>query len=73
MTNKKVSTKVKPEELIGDIIYPVKLTPAQRKEANRQLSEARKKTQEEMSESDRLVSKLFQLKFQLEDYIENKE
>ncbi len=73
MKTKKLSTKHTPEVLAKAIIFPVTLTPAQKKEAAEQLAVARKKGQKEMTENDRLSLQLFQLKFQLEDYIQNKE
>jgi hypothetical protein len=54
------------------IVSPVTLTPAQKKEAAKQLAAARKISQREITENDRISLQLFQLKFQLEDYIQNK-
>lgn len=71
MKNTKVSSKHTAEELADAIVFPVTLTRAQKKEAAEQLAEARKKGQKEMNENDRLALQLFQLKFQLEDYILN--
>lgn len=73
MKTKKLSTKHTPEQLAEAIVFPVTLTPTQKKEAAEQLAAARKKGQKEMTENDRLSLQLFQLKFQLEDYIQNKE
>lgn len=73
MKNKKVSQKHTAEELADAIVFPVTLTPAQKKEAAEKLAAARKKGQEEITENDKLSLRLFQLKFQLEDYIQNKE
>jgi hypothetical protein len=72
MSNKKRSERVTQAELDGDVFIAVKLTPAQQKEADIALRAARKKTQEEMTENDRKISRLFQLRFQMEDYIEKK-
>lgn len=69
MTTKRKHT---PEELAEAIVYPVSLTSEQKKEAAKQLAAARKKTQEELTESDKLKLQLLQFKFQLEDYIESK-
>ena len=71
MKSKKVSQKYTAEELADAIVFPVTPTPAQKKEAAKQLAKARKKRQKEMTENDRLALQLFQLKFQLEDYIQN--
>lgn len=69
-----MNTKKKPtaEELAEALVFPVALTPAQKREATELLTAARKKTQREMTERDRLTLQLLQLKFQLEDYIESK-
>lgn len=73
MTKKKLFQKHTAKELANGIVFPVTLTPARKKQAGKELDEARKKAQQRMTESDRLALRLFQLKFQLEDYIENKE
>ena len=54
------------------IVSPITLTPAQKKEAANQLAAARKISQKEITENDRISLQLLQLKFQLEDYIQNK-
>ncbi len=72
MKTKKVSAP-NARELAEAIVFPVKLTPGQKKEAAEQLAITRKKTQRGMSDNDRLSLQIFQLKFQLEDYIQNKE
>ena len=73
MKTKKLSQQHSSEDLADAIIYPVTLTLAQKKEAAKQLAAARKISQKEITENDRISLQLFQLKFQLEDYIENKE
>jgi plasmid maintenance system antidote protein VapI len=73
MKTKKLSQQHSSEDLSDDIIYPVTITLAQKKEAAKQLAAARKISQKEITENDRISLQLFQLKFQLEDYIENKE
>jgi len=70
MSIKKLMEKYTPEELADAYIFPVKLTLKQKKEAATQLAEARKKTQAEMTEKDRLISRLLQFRFQLENYID---
>jgi plasmid maintenance system antidote protein VapI len=69
----KAKRKQRKEELAEALVFPVTLTPTQKKEAARQLAAARVKSQQEMSEKDRLVLQLHQLKFQLEEYIEAKQ
>ena len=73
MSIKKLFEKFTPEELVESFVFPVKLTTKQRKEAEIQLKEAREKTQSEMTENDRLISRLLQFKFQLEDYLDSKD
>jgi plasmid maintenance system antidote protein VapI len=73
MINKKLSAKYTSEELADSMVFPVSLTRAQKKEAAEQLATARKKTQQEMTDQDRLSLQLLQLRFQLEDYIQNRE
>lgn len=60
-----------PGELAEAYIYPVTLTPAQKKEAGKQLKAARAKVQSEMTAEDKLTSDILQLRFQLEDYLNN--
>lgn len=72
MKTQKISSK-RAEELAEAIVFPVTLTPSQKKEARKQLAIARKKSREKMSDDDRLSLQVLQLKFQLEDYIQNKE
>ena len=73
MKTKKISSKHTPDEIAEAIVFPVTLTPAQKKEAAEQLAIARKKSQTEMSDNDRLSLQIFRLKFRLEDYIQNRE
>ena len=73
MKSKRLSIKHIPEEPAEAVVYPVTLTKAQKKNAKEQLALARKKGQIEMAENDKLSLRILQLKFQLEDYIMNKE
>jgi hypothetical protein len=68
---KKKISKITMGEMTGDVIYPVKWTPAQQKEADKELREARKKTRQNITETDRLELKLWQLRFQLEASLKN--
>lgn len=69
MSIKKLIQEHTPKELAESIVFPVKLTAKQKKEADSQLKEARKKNQSEMTAKDRLISKVLQFRFQLEDYL----
>jgi plasmid maintenance system antidote protein VapI len=73
MKTKKKSTKHTPEELAEAIVFPVTLTQSQKKGARERLAEARKQGQKEMTEDDKLSLNVLQLKFQLEDYIQNRD
>jgi len=72
MSTKKKPAKISPAELAGEVFQARKLTPAQKKESDRQLAEARKKTQLEMTEETRVSLSLWQLRSWLEKYIESK-
>ncbi len=73
MRKKKVTERYTLEDLASTMIFPVKLTKAQQKQAAIELAEARKKSQAAMSEETRISLRLFQLKFRLEEYIHSKE
>ncbi|NLR65694.1 helix-turn-helix transcriptional regulator [Chitinophaga varians] len=70
---KKGFSKKKLEEVADDVVMTEKLSPAQEVEARKQLAAARKKTQAGMTEQERLIANLLQLKFRLEEYIDNRE
>jgi len=72
MKTKKHNSKYTPEDLAEAIAFPVSLSKMQKKTAAKQLAEARRKTQKDMSEVERMSLSILQLKFQLEDYIQNK-
>lgn len=73
MSYKKLLQQHTPEELAEAFVFPVKLTAKQQKEAAEQLAAARKKTQKEMTDEDRLSCKLYQLRFHIEDCLDSKE
>lgn len=73
MNTKKGSRPYSSEELADAIVYPLTLTPVQKKEAAEQLAAARKKVQKEITENARISLQLFQLKFQLENYFERRD
>ncbi len=73
MKTKKLSTKLTPEELAEAIVFPVTIPQARKKEASEQLAAARKERQKELTDGDRLSLNVLQLKFQLEDYIQQNE
>jgi len=72
MSYKKLLKKYGPEELANGFVFPVKLTAKQKKEAAEQLSAARKKSQESMTEETKMSLRLYHLRFRIEDYLESK-
>jgi hypothetical protein len=68
MSYKKLLQQFTPEELAESFIFPVKLSPKKQKEADRQLSEALKKSREKMTWEEQLTGRLMGLKFRMEDY-----
>jgi len=73
MSMKKLLEQYTTEEIAEAVVLPVKFTPQQQQDANRDLAEARRKSQSEMTEDQKLYAKLLQLRFQLEDYIDSNE
>jgi transcriptional regulator with XRE-family HTH domain len=67
-----IRKKYKTKEIAESLVITEEMSPAQKKKADAILREARKKVQEQMSEKDKLVSKILQFKFQIEDYLSNK-
>ena len=57
------------KEIAEAHIFPEKLNKAQKIEADIRLAQARQKSKIELSASDRLILRLMQLKFQMEDYL----
>jgi hypothetical protein len=71
MSYKKLSKKFTPEELADAFVFPVKLSPKQQREADRQLVEAIRHSREKMSPEVRLAGGLMGLKFRMEDYFQS--
>lgn len=72
MKAKKGLAKYTAAEIAESIIFPVKLSADQKREAAKELAMARKARQKQMTDNDRLSLQILQLRFQLEDYIKNK-
>ncbi len=62
-----------PEELTNSFIFPVPLSKKQRAEADAELNDALSKRRAVMSKEDLLKANLLQLRFQIEDYVINKQ
>jgi DNA-binding transcriptional regulator YdaS (Cro superfamily) len=72
MTNKRYNNLLKKHgehEVASNFIFPSGLTGKQKVEANTALTEALVKRRAGMSEADKLNVKLLQLRFQIEDYL----
>jgi len=69
-TNK---TKHTQKDLAEGIFISAKLTSAQKKQAAASLATARIKSKKTLPENTQISLELFQLKFQLEDYLENQD
>jgi hypothetical protein len=69
MSYKKLLKQYTPEEIAESFVFPVKYTAKQQEQANRDLAAARKNSQAAMTEEVKLELDLFQLRFQLEDYL----
>jgi len=69
MSYKKLLKQYTPEELVESFVFPVKYTAKQQEQANKDLAAARKISQAKMTEDDILKARLYQLRFQLEDYL----
>ena len=67
----KLKSRYTPKEQADSFVFRNKLTPKQSEEAASQLSEARKKVREQMTESQVLYAKVKQLRFQIEDYLKS--
>lgn len=68
MKTDKLLKKYSPKELAESFIFRTKLTAKQRKESNIRLQDMRKKNQEKATPQQLLLSRLLQLKYQIEDY-----
>jgi plasmid maintenance system antidote protein VapI len=73
MHKRKKSEKISQAEWDGDIFIAAKLTPTEKKEADRQLAEARKKNKKPMTEEVRVGLIHFCVRFRIEDSLQNKE
>lgn len=62
-----------PGNLVGEVIHPVRLTAAQQKQAKTQLAAARKRTQKDMSQQDRMELDMLHVRFQIENYLATRE
>ncbi|GAO45432.1 helix-turn-helix domain-containing protein [Flavihumibacter petaseus] len=71
MKTKKERVRFSSAELAEALVYPVRLTPEEKKAADKQLKAARSKVQSETSPAEKLKTNLLYLRFKLEDYLES--
>lgn len=66
---KELEKKYTPEEIAEAFVFPMSADPEERKEMLSAFKDIRKKYAERQSEEDKLISKLLQLRFLMEDYL----
>ena len=71
MKNSKLNIKYTEKELADAFVFRNKLTPNQKADSELQMNEMRKSIQSSISPNQVLLSRLMQLKYQIEDYLEN--
>lgn len=69
MKKNNIATAAALRDLAATTVFPVHLSPDQRKKADEELSIARKASQAAVTEETKLVAGLLQLRFQIEDYL----
>lgn len=69
MSSKKILQNTEAKEAVKSFVFPVKLRTTQQKKSDAELVKARRNIQAQMTDRERLIAGLLQLKFQLEDYI----
>lgn len=71
MKNRELKKKYTDKELAESFVFRNKLTPNQKEVSDKLLKEMRGKIQSEITPKQLLLSRLLQLKYQIEDYLEN--
>jgi len=71
MKQTKLNEKYTDKELAESFVFRNKITPTQKAESDMLLSEMRKEIQKSVTPKQQLLSRLLQLKYQIEDYLEN--
>jgi plasmid maintenance system antidote protein VapI len=70
MLQKEILNKYTLDEIADAFVLTERLSRVKQKEANNQLNYSRRLTKKNISDKERIVLKILQLKFQIEDYIE---
>lgn len=71
MKKSNINNKYTDKELAESFVFRSKLTPAQKAESNEELRVKRQQLRQSVTPKEVLLSRLLQLKFQMEDYLEN--
>jgi hypothetical protein len=73
MKTEKLNKKYSTAELANSFVFRTKLTSKQKKSADNELSNSRKKLRERLSDDQVLCARIMQLRFQMEDYLKSNE
>lgn len=73
MKKNKLNDKYTDKELAESFVFRSKLTSVQQAESDRELGEKRKELRKAVTPKQELLSRLLQLKYQIEDYLENQD
>lgn len=73
MSLKKIFKESALKEIADSLVLTEKLTPRQKREADKQLAEHRSKRRAEMSPQEELRLELLKLRFRLDDYVSNEQ
>lgn len=73
MKSEKLKNRYSKNELVESFVFRSELTKAQKKTADIELTEIRQKLKSMQTAEVKIVSNLLQLKFQIEDYLNNPE
>ncbi|MDB5231036.1 MAG: hypothetical protein JWN76_1841 [Chitinophagaceae bacterium] len=73
MSNEKIIREYKAEDIAESLVLPVRLSPAQKKQADQMLAEARLKAKAKRSQKTQTELLLMQLYLQMKDYIKSDE
>jgi plasmid maintenance system antidote protein VapI len=73
MTRKKTFAQIDSTEAVRSFVFPTELSEDQKRKASELLKIARRNSQGQITEEEKLSAELLQLRFQLEDYINNQE
>ena len=71
MKKNNLNDKYADKELAESFVFRSKLTPAQKAESNEVLDAKRKELRQAITPNEVLLSRLLQLKYQMQDYLEN--